>query len=114
MKAIYRNKLTSDEKKRVSGYILSEIEKGQNEALMRFLKVNCVVLHNNFGFGYQRLAKFIECIRETMGNNIGNEIFWDKVDEIVIDNLRLPFEREDYEEREQAMKDNARKRNNRA
>lgn len=111
MKAIYKNKLTSSEKKACKRYIYEEIQKGQNEALMRFLKVNCMILHDDFGFGQQRLAKFIELISKVMGENKGNEIFWDKVDEIVIDNLRLPFEREDYEEREQAMKENARKRN---
>lgn len=111
MKAIYNRKLTNNEKKACKRYIIEEIQKGQNEALTRFLKVNCMILHDDFGFGQQRLAKFIELISKVMGENKGNEIFWDKVDEIVIDNLRLPFEREDYEEREQAMKENARKRN---
>ena len=111
MKAIYNRKLTNNEKKACKRYIVEEIQKGQNESLMRFLKVNCMILHDDFGFGYQRLAKFINCIRETMGDNVGNEIFWDKVDEIVIDNLKLPFERENYEEREQAMKENAKRRN---
>ncbi|MEF2919093.1 MAG: hypothetical protein U0O22_01320 [Acutalibacteraceae bacterium] len=42
-----------------------------------------------------------------MLENKGNEIFWDKLDELLIDKLCIPFEREDYEEREKAVIENA-------
>ena len=93
-----RINMSKDEKKICKQYVSECLQKERYEMLMRFLKINCVVLHNEFNFGTQR-----------MGKN-ANEVFWDRVDEIVIDKLKLPFEREDYEERENAMRANARKR----
>lgn len=111
MKAIYNRKLTKREKQACQRYIVEELQKGEHGALMRFLKVTCVVLHDDFGFGRQRLEKYIDAIDKLMTENQGNEILWDKIDEVLIDKLGLPFECEDYEEREEAMRENARKRN---
>ena len=104
-----RINMSKDEKKICKQYVSECLQKERYEMLMRFLKINCVVLHNEFNFGTQRLEKFINSITSTMDKN-ANEVFWDRVDETVIDKLKLPFEREDYEERENAMRANARKR----
>ena len=77
-------------------------QKTHNE-LMRFLKIVVVVLNRFFGFGNKRLSKFISLLNEEMAKHQGDPALWVTVDKIVIDELKLPFSREDYEEREEAM-----------
>lgn len=84
-------------------------QKTHNE-LMRFLKIVVVVLNRFFGFGNKRLSKFIRLLNEEMAKHQGDPALWVTVDKIVIDELKLPFSREDYEEREEAMEISKRKK----
>lgn len=77
-------------------------QKTHNE-LMRFLKIVNVVLNRRFGFGTVRLNRFNSMLNEEMAKHQGDPALWVTVDKIVIDELKLPFAREDYEEREEAM-----------
>ncbi len=67
-------------------YVRDEVDKAKRDELYRFLKVFFVTLNEEFKFGHDRLMKLL-----------------------LIDRLGLPFEREDYEEREKAMLENARR-----
>jgi hypothetical protein len=87
-------------------YVREEVDKAKRDELYRFLKVFFVTLNEDFGFGHDRLMKLLLKAENLMLNNQGNEILWDKIDERLIDRLGLPFEREDYEEREKAMLEN--------
>ena len=84
-------------------------QKTHNE-LTRFLKIVVVVLNRFFGFGNKRLSKFIRLLNEEMAKHQGDPALWVTVDKIVIDELKLPFSREDYEEREEAMELSKRKK----
>lgn len=84
-------------------------QKTHNE-LTRFLKIVVVVLNRFFGFGNKRLSKFIRLLNEEMAKHQGDPALWVTVDKIVIDELKLPFSREDYEEREEAMEISKRKK----
>ena len=84
-------------------------QKMHNERI-RFLKIVVVVLNRFFGFGNKRLSKFISLLNEEMAKHQGDPALWVTVDKIVIDELKLPFSREDYEEREEAMEQCKRKR----
>ena len=84
-------------------------QKTHNE-LTRFLKIVVVVLNRFFGFGNKRLSKFIRLLNEEMAKHQGDPALWVTVDRIVIDELKLPFSREDYEEREEAMEISKRKK----
>lgn len=84
-------------------------QKTHNE-LTRFLKIVVVVLNRFFGFGNKRLSKFIRLLNEEMAKHQGDPALWVTVDRIVIDELKLPFSREDYEEREEAMEQSKRKK----
>lgn len=77
-------------------------QKTHNE-LTRFLKIVNVVLNRRFGFGTVRLNRFNSLLNEEMAKHQGDPALWVTVDKIVIDELKLPFSREDYEEREEAM-----------
>ena len=84
-------------------------QKTHNE-LTRFLKIVVVVLNRFFGFGTVRLNRFNSMLNEEMAKHQGDPALWVTVDRIVIDELKLPFSREDYEEREEAMKLSKRKK----
>ena len=84
-------------------------QKTHNE-LMRFLKIVIAVLNRYFGFGTKRLNRFSQLLNEEMAKHQGDPALWVTVDKIVIDELKLPFSREDYEEREEAMEQCKRKR----
>lgn len=75
-------------------YVREEVDRVKREELYRFLKVFF-------------LMKLLLKAEELMLDNQGNEILWDKVDELLIDRLGLPFDREDYEEREKAVLESA-------
>ena len=96
-------------RKAVDQYVLEEVDRTKKEELTRFLKIFFVTLHNKFGFGKKRLLELMLEAQELMAENQGNEILWDKIDELLINKLGLPFDREDYEEREQAVLENARR-----
>ncbi len=96
-------------RKAVDEYVREEVERAKRDELYRFLKVFFVTLNKEYKFGHDRLFKLLKEAEQLMLDNQGNEILWDKIDELLIDRLGLPFEREDYEEREKAMIENARR-----
>lgn len=101
--------LSKPAREAVEEYILAEVNRTKNEEMARFLKIICATLHKEFGFGGKRLTDLVFKSQEFMQENKGNEIFWDKIDELLIDKLGIPFSREDYEEREKAVIENARR-----
>ena len=96
-------------RKAVDQYVLEEVDRTKKEELTRFLKIMFVTLNKKFNFGHDRLFKLLKEAEKLMIENQGNEILWDKIDELLIDRLGLPFDREDYEEREKTMLENARR-----
>lgn len=96
-------------RKAVDQYVLEEVDRTKKEEFTRFLKIFFVTLHNECDFDKECLLELMSKTQELMVKNQGNEILWDKIDELLIDRLGLPFDREDYEEREQAVLENARR-----
>lgn len=90
-------------------YVREEVDRVKREENIRFLKVFFVILNEEFKFGHDRLFRLLKKAEKKMIENQGNEILWDKIDELLIDRLGLPFDREDYEEREKAILENARR-----
>jgi hypothetical protein len=70
----------------------------QNENFLRYVKLSIVALHSAFGFGHDRAADFLGTISRLAEEAEKDEIFWKHVDDVVIDELGLPFDRENYEE----------------
>lgn len=67
-----------------------------NEHLRRWIKLTCVVLNREFGLGHDRLAKFLGSISKMSGEKEQDEIYWKHVDDIVIKELKLSFDKENY------------------
>lgn len=79
------------------GNILKEYTQGIAD---RTLKMACIALINEFGFGQDRLTKFLSKISEVGNELCENPHLWVRIDEQLIDKRKLPFEREDLIERE--------------
>jgi hypothetical protein len=77
--------------------VLNEYLDGLKEQTMRrIFKIMCVALHDEqFGFGHDRLAKLIGKISEISAESEHDEIYWNHIDRVVINELKLDFERED-------------------
>ena len=76
----------------VEGYAKEVVDRYEQDCMRRFFKLACLALNQGFGFGTDRLQKFIVAAGEHAGNQ--DEIFWWHVDQLLIDRLGLPFERE--------------------
>lgn len=70
------------------------LEEKHEQAMRRFIKLACIVLNEEFGFGLHRLSKFVKAIGTLSEQADTDEIFWEHVDRRVIDQLGLPFERD--------------------
>ena len=90
----------SDElKKAVREEVEKQYREREAEQFRRFLKLTGAALHGKrFGFGHDRIADFYGMITELSERRDQDEIFWKHIDDLMIDQLKLPFERENYEE----------------
>lgn len=71
----------------------------QTKNIMRkYFKLLCVVLNDDFGFGYKRLMKVIDELSELSEKHQTDEVFWEHIDKRVIEQIGLQFEYEDYED----------------
>lgn len=78
--------LLKPDKKAVRDYV----DQHQKDVTRRLLKLACVTLHMHFGFGHERLGKFLM----QMNGLIGDELLWWHVDQLLIDQIGLEFDRE--------------------
>lgn len=84
------NMLTKQQKKAIEDYVQNQ----QLWQMRRFFKLMCVALHEQFGFGRVRLAQAIAAIEKLSIEHEWDEIFWNHIDRVVVDELKLNFERE--------------------
>lgn len=98
-----QRRLSRQSRGTVDEYIRQEMH---NERI-RFLKIVVFVLNRHFKLGNKggdgKLSKFTKLVLKTLKEHDGDPALWVNLDKVVIDELKLPFSREDYEEREEAM-----------
>lgn len=89
---------------RVAEQIRAEIEEttkaDQNRAITRAVKIACLILHNEYGFGNYRLGKFLDSLRSYCNQVAATPEQWYYIDE-QLEKLGLIFEKEDIAEREE-------------
>lgn len=85
--------------------INEEREKMNVDITRRIFKTIAVALHEEFGFGHDRLVKVINAMTEIIKRSDTNEVFWEHIDREVIDYLKLPFDRRDYTENGKVVND---------
>lgn len=71
------------------------LQRGQKNLMCRWFKLMCIALHNTYGFSTGRLAIVIQEIDKLSTEAEKDEIFWDHVDRVVIDDLKMDFDREE-------------------
>lgn len=82
--------LLKPDKKAVRDYV----DQHQKDVTRRLLKLACVTLHMHFGFGRERLGKFLM----QMNGLMGDDLLWWHIDKLLIDQVGLEFEREGEQE----------------
>ena len=81
-----RRALLKPDKQAVRDYV----DQHQKDVTRRLLKLACVALHLEFGFGKERLGKFLMKMKGLMGD----ELLWWHIDKLLIDQVGLEFDRE--------------------
>lgn len=66
------------------------------DATRRIFKTIVFALHKDFGFGRDRCAKALKSMTEIIEHSDTDEVFWEHIDRVVIDKLKLEFEKRDY------------------
>lgn len=62
----------------------------------RVFKLFCVALHNEFGFGLQRLSKLLLAVSKQIEKSKSDEVFWYHIDR-ELKAIGLDFPNENYE-----------------
>ena len=78
----------------VKAMALQEREAQKMQMSRRFFKLAAVALHSQFGFGKQRIDRFFEEVEKLILTAQDDEIFWEHIDQEVIDCLGYDFERD--------------------
>jgi hypothetical protein len=71
-------------------------DKELNDLTRRIFKTIVFALHKDFGFGRDRCAKALKSMTEIIEHSDTDEVFWEHIDRVVIDKLKLEFEKRDY------------------
>lgn len=71
-------------------------EKEINDLTRRIFKTIVFALHKDFGFGRDRCAKALKSMTEIIEHSDTDEVFWEHIDRVVIDKLKLEFDKRDY------------------
>lgn len=71
-------------------------EKENKDITRRVFKTMLYALYQDFGFGRDRCAKALRSMTEIVEHSDTDEVFWEHIDRVVIDKLKLEFDRRDY------------------
>lgn len=75
-----------------------QINAQQKRAISRVMKLSCLILHEEFGFGAVRLDRYVTEMSERIQKAVDTPEQWYFVDE-KLEALGLPFPKEDIDER---------------
>lgn len=96
------NELSTHHKKELDQYIKTrgmEIYNEEVEGLMRrCYKTAAVVLHQQYGFGKKRIIKLFDKMSDIAKERKTDEVLWHHIDDIIINQIGIPFEREKYQD----------------
>lgn len=96
------NELSNKHKKELDKYIFErgmQIYNSESEGLIRrCYKTFAVALNQQFGFGKDRITKLFDSMSDISKERDKDDVFWRHIDDIVINQIKIPFEREKYED----------------
>ncbi|QNK41841.1 hypothetical protein [Caproicibacter fermentans] len=82
----------------MKAHVIAGSDRRSLAEMRRWFKLLCAVLHNDFGFGAGRLDAVIDGISRLSDDQKGDPIFWEHMDRLLIDQLGIKFDRENYKE----------------
>ena len=96
MKANIPMRFTNKQKAAIRESVAEELRRQGEDCMRRFLKLMCVSLNDDFGFGPVRLSRLINRISKLSVEHITDEVFWNHIDKR-LEQMGIPFQPEDYE-----------------
>lgn len=100
----YKNRISKKEKEDIKRFISEEAQKyilleNQN-CVRRTFKLFAVALNKKYGFGKKRLLDLFNEVGEKQSETRreNKESYWKHIDDIILNELKLDFQRENYEE----------------
>lgn len=84
-------------KSKVRQEVAKEYERQGQASARRMFKLMCAVYNELYGHGKGRCTRSIMRISELSAKHKDDEVFWAHIDRVVIDQMGMAFEREDYE-----------------
>lgn len=87
-------KLTRIEQDLMMELAEKEFNKQRFAFMRQIFKMFCYVLNREYGFGKKRLTIITDEVEKLMNDNRGNDIFWEQLDRVVIDEIGMDFVRE--------------------
>lgn len=99
---------TAKEKRMIRDEVKAEWRKVEAEELRkmaeRCLKINLFVLNRDFHFGKKRANDFYKACGELLAGSGEDEVFWEHIDRVVIDQLEITEFQRDYTEKGKAVR----------
>lgn len=86
-----KQKIPKDMLNACEEYINQQVESHSRGHFIRWVKILCLVLHDEYGFGARRLCHVVEEMRGVLHETKTNPFFWEDVDKRVIRELKMPF-----------------------
>ena len=84
-----RQKLSKQMQASIQELVTKEREKLSKELIEQILKVSLINLNRNFGFGQQRLLKFVDAVTAMFEEHREDELYWYHVDKILKEELKI-------------------------
>ena len=95
MKAVIRTECLPKEQRTAIRRACKDEMKNQNR---RLLKLVCIALHEEYGFGRERLYKLVEKIAEISNSRMDHPVYWQHNDKFLTETLKMAWDIENYEE----------------
>ena len=90
--------LTNKQKQAIQTAAEDALAKERAFLMRRFFKLTSFVLNREYGFGRSRLFNIVQEVGKLSAEHAKDEEFWYHLDNVVIDEIGLEFEREQEHE----------------
>ena len=87
-----RQKLSKQMQASIQELVTKEREEQSKKLIEQILKVSLINLNRNFGFGQQRLIKFLDTVTEMFREHMHDELYWYHADKILKEELKIDME----------------------
>lgn len=96
------NRQKKDMMPEIEMYARRAVTKERDDLTRRLFKVILIALHEEFGFRKVKLARAIYKMNEIIKRSDTDEVYWEHIDRVIIDKMKLDFVR-DYTEKGKAV-----------